>query len=145
MYTAARGTGAFFDGVRLAPPSAPDGHARQWPGLLRTRYMPRSLSEAASTGFDQAGLHHVEVSAAGVAYPMAATGELSHALYWRTLPWDHAPGSLLAREAGMVVARLDGSTYRPFDGRFGLLTAVDDHVWSTVRSALPDVIDDAPV
>ena len=60
---------------------------------------------------------------------MAAMGALSHALYWRTLPWDHAPGTLLAEEVGLTVARLDGSEYRPWDGRSGLLTAAGQAVW----------------
>jgi fructose-1,6-bisphosphatase/inositol monophosphatase family enzyme len=75
---------------------------------------------------------------------MTATGDLTHALYWRTLPWDHAPGTLLAEEAGLVVGRLDGSEYQPWDDRRGLLTAVNQQVWDTVRGALPAQIRDEP-
>lgn len=142
MYTAVRDGGAFADGVRLTRPEPPSGPTSQWRGVLRTRYMPRELRDQALAGFAASGLEHSEVSAAGIVYPMAASGALSHALYWRTLPWDHAPGSLLAQEAGMTVARLDGSRYRTWDGRFGLLTAVDERVWGTVREALPEVVDD---
>ena len=142
MYTATRGGGAFADGIRLTRPQSPTGLPPSWPGVLRTRYMPRELRQAALDGLAASGLSHADVSAAGVVYPMAVVGQLSHALYWRTLPWDHAPGTLLAKEAGMVVARLDGSAYRPWDGRFGVLTAVDQRVWDGVRGSLPATIDD---
>ena len=40
-------------------------------------------------------------------------GKQQFALFWRTLPWDHAPGVLLLREAGGVVRRLDGGAVPP--------------------------------
>ena len=143
MFTAVRGGGAFENGHRLAP-SAPTGSDRDgWRGVLRTRMMPADLRSAALDGFDEAGLTHTPIAAAGVVYPMVATGELTHALYWRTLPWDHAPGTLLAEEVGFTVGRLDGSPYHPLDGRLGVLTASDQPLWDAVRSALPSDLPDA--
>ena len=66
--------------------------------------MPEPLRTASDAGLERAGLHHTPIAAAGVTYPLAAAGELAYALYWRTLPWDHAPGALLAEEAGLTVA-----------------------------------------
>jgi fructose-1,6-bisphosphatase/inositol monophosphatase family enzyme len=57
-------------------------------------------------------------------------------LYWRTLPWDHAPGALLLSEAGGVVARLDGAAYDPTDRREGLLAAGSPEAWREAKSAL---------
>lgn len=142
MYTAVRGGGAFVDGVQLPQPDPPATDRAGWRGVLRTRLMTPDLRAAAMDGFAAEGLEHTPVSAAGMVYPMAATGELTHALYWRTLPWDHAPGTLLAEEVGLTVARLDGSPYRPWDGRFGVLTAANETVWDGVRAALPRSIDD---
>jgi fructose-1,6-bisphosphatase/inositol monophosphatase family enzyme len=142
MFTAVRGKGSFENGERVAAPT-PDTDPTSWRGVLRTRMMPADLRETAMAGFDAANLTHTPVSAAGVVYPMTVTGELTHALYWRTLPWDHAPGSLLAQEAGLVVARLDGSAYRPWDARFGVLTAANQQIWDAVRAALPDYLADA--
>jgi fructose-1,6-bisphosphatase/inositol monophosphatase family enzyme len=141
MFTASRGQGAFADGVRLTSPAPSPESMGTWRGVLRTRYMPASLRSTALDGFAAAGIGHSEVTASGVVYPMAATGELTHALYWRTLPWDHAPGTLLAEEAGLRVARLDGSEYRPWDGRYGVLTATDQRVWDVVRGSLPTDLD----
>jgi fructose-1,6-bisphosphatase/inositol monophosphatase family enzyme len=141
MFTALRGKGAQADGLPLTTPqrNADVGELR---GVLRTRLMPPSLRSAALAGLDSAGLTHSAVAASGVVYPMMASGELTHALYWRTLPWDHAPGTLLSEEAGLVVGRLDGSEYSPWDGRNGLLTAANQSAWKTVRAALPADIED---
>ncbi len=60
---------------------------------------------------------------AGVEYSDLVDGRTSGVVYWRTLPWDHAPGVLLAAEAGLVAARPDGSTYHAADTTGGLLVA----------------------
>ena len=56
--------------------------------------------------------------------------------FWRTLPWDHAPGALLVREAGGVARRFDGSPYQPADEGNGLLSAVNEEAWRAVEDAL---------
>ncbi len=140
MFTAVRSGGAHCDGRRM-PRAGDPGPRESWRGLLRTHAMPKALRAASDAGLERAGLRHTPVTAAGVTYPRAATGELAYALYWRTLPWDHAPGALLAEEAGLTVARLDGTPYRPWDGRSGLLTAADRPVWDSVRAALPDTVE----
>ena len=56
-------------------------------------------------------------------------------MYWRTLPWDHSPGGLLAEEAGLRVARPDGSTYLPGDGKSGLLAATPE-LWDRVAAEI---------
>jgi fructose-1,6-bisphosphatase/inositol monophosphatase family enzyme len=65
-----------------------------------------------------------------------ATDEQQFALFWRILPWDHVPGSLIVREAGGTVLHLDGSGYSPADSERGLLVAPNDDVWHTVRETL---------
>ncbi len=136
MFHAVRGGGVVADGRVVTRPATPDTRD-SWRGVLRTRMMPTDLRIAALDGFASHRLEHTPIAAAGVVYPMLLTGALTHAFYWRTLPWDHGPGTLLAEELGFVVRRLDGSTYRPFDGRCGLLTAATQEIWNAVREALP--------
>ncbi|MCZ3386648.1 MAG: inositol monophosphatase family protein [Actinomycetia bacterium] len=136
MFAAVGGAGATRNGRPLEA-RRDQGPREQWRGLLRTRAMPAALRTASDASLERAGLHHTHVAAAGVTYPLAATGEFAYALYWRTLPWDHAPGALLAQEAGLTIQRLDGTPYRPFAGGPGLLTAATPEVWATVRDALP--------
>jgi fructose-1,6-bisphosphatase/inositol monophosphatase family enzyme len=73
---------------------------------------------------------------AGMEYPDIVTGKQDFALFRRTLPWDHAPGAFILREAGGVARRWDGTDYEPgFEGE-GLLAAGDEETWERVASAL---------
>lgn len=134
-YTAEKGAGAWRDGVRLHR-----AHAAADPAALRgatfTRFLPptvRDHVEAARPRFADADLG---TKAAGVDYPQLAEGALDFSLYQRTLPWDHAPGTLLLTEAGGTAARLNGSPYHPADSRLGLLAAADQQCWQTVHDIL---------
>lgn len=116
------GGGAWLDGRRLSNGNDPLG-ASDLRGIVSEAFLPP----------EQRGLTHrigaavAEViptaRCAGHEYPLVATGQRDFALYWRTLPWDHAPGTILLREAGGSVTHLDGSLYRPVRPRSGLLLA----------------------
>ncbi len=73
---------------------------------------------------------------AGHEYRLAAAGHCHALLYHRLLPWDHAPGWLLHREAGGYSARFDGSAYTPLEVAGGLICAPDRASWTLLRDAL---------
>lgn len=50
----------------------------------------------------------------GIDYPRLATGEARRAAWFKTKPWDHAPGSLLLTEAGGSVGSLVGPRRTPY-------------------------------
>nr|BEK69465.1 inositol monophosphatase family protein [Kitasatospora purpeofusca] len=136
-YTAELGSGAWRDGHRLTrAPAGTDPAA--WRGSVKSRFLDptrRRLIEANAEAFGglTSGRH-----AAGVEYPDVAEGATDFILYWRTLPWDHAPGSLLVAESGGRAARIDGSPYRPEapGGEDGLLVAADPATWERCREIL---------
>ncbi|MGW6915261.1 inositol monophosphatase family protein [Kitasatospora sp. NPDC054939] len=138
LYTAELGAGAWRDGHRLVRAAAGPEPAG-WRGSVKSRFLDpergRRLRRNAEAGFGEVtpGRH-----AAGIEYPDVADGALDFVLYWRTLPWDHAPGSLLVTEAGGVASRLDGSPYRPQvpGGEDGLLVAADPATWECTRAIL---------
>jgi fructose-1,6-bisphosphatase/inositol monophosphatase family enzyme len=49
----------------------------------------------------------------GIDYPRLASGLADRAVWPKTKPWDHAPGSLLLTEAGGWVGSPGGTAYRP--------------------------------
>jgi fructose-1,6-bisphosphatase/inositol monophosphatase family enzyme len=70
-------------------------------------------------------------------YRLAASGHAHLLVYNRLMPWDHAPGWLIHREAGGHSARFDGEPYaaaRHRDG--GLICAPDRASWEAARAAL---------
>lgn len=134
LLVAERGAGAYANGQRLqvaaAQPGPPLG------GIVRTRYMPPDLRAAFESRPNAALRPLPGTGSAGADYPQVIRGEPQFALYWRTLPWDHAPCLLLLAEAGGTAARLDGSAYRASDPRAGLLIARDRASWRQARAAL---------
>lgn len=69
-------------------------------------------------------------------YRMVAGGHAHALVYNRLMPWDHAPGWLLHREAGGYSARFDGSAYGPLVTGGGLIVAPDRASWEALRATL---------
>lgn len=69
-------------------------------------------------------------------YRMASAGHCHFLFFNRLLPWDHAPGWLLHREAGGYAACLDGSPYSPTRTDGGLICTPDETSWSELRATL---------
>lgn len=135
LAAAERGAGAFIEGCRIRAPlhCPPIGELR---GAALTRYMPAELRATIDARLPAIGEALGSMPCAGLDYPAVATVAQHFALFWRTLPWDHAPGALLVTEAGGRVARLDGEPYRPGDGRNGLLAAANPDIWDAAHAAL---------
>jgi len=52
------------------------------------------------------------------------------------MPWDHAAGWLIHKEAGGYSAHFDGSPYTPDHLTGGLICAPDQASWNLLRDAL---------
>jgi fructose-1,6-bisphosphatase/inositol monophosphatase family enzyme len=135
LAVAEAGAGAYLDGVRIKTRTDDPG-AAALRGVVARHYLPADLRATVSANAPALGEvtngHHC----AGYEYPAVATDEQQFVLFWRILPWDHVPGSLIVREAGGTVLHLDGDPYHPADSERGLLVAPNDDVWHTVRDTL---------
>lgn len=69
-------------------------------------------------------------------YRMAAAGHCDLLFYNKLMPWDHAAGCLLHREAGGYSAHFDGTPYRPTHLTGGLICAPDQASWQLARDTL---------
>ncbi|MFI6480406.1 inositol monophosphatase family protein [Nonomuraea sp. NPDC050663] len=130
VYAAELGGGAWRDGERIwrEPARPPLG------GAALTRFFdPEARARLAA-----AEVHFKRLTpgakCAGVDYPRVVDGEQDFVLFHRTLPWDHAPGTLLVSEAGGMVARPGGAAYRPAEEGVGLLAAADAASWKRVAA-----------
>jgi len=73
--------------------------------------------------------------AAGAEYMGLTAGRIHYAIFTRLLPWDHAPGALIYREAGGQMAYWDGEPYRPDAARgVPMLLAPDAKTWRELRA-----------
>jgi fructose-1,6-bisphosphatase/inositol monophosphatase family enzyme len=138
LTVAEAGSGAYRDGVRVKTRTDDPG-AAGLRGVVAHQYLPPPLRSVARVNAPKLGRVSRGHHCAGYEYPAVATDEQQFALFWRILPWDHAPGALIVREAGGAVRHLDGSAYHPSDHERGMLVAPNDDVWHTVRDTLfPD-------
>ncbi|MEV4658108.1 inositol monophosphatase family protein [Micromonospora sp. NPDC049301] len=133
-------SGRADDGTLLnGRPVAGTGSALR-PGELRgaamTRFLPPDTRDRVRAGGRRLGELLPGQHCAGREYLDILTGEQQFALFWRTLPWDHAPGALLVRAAGGVARRFDGVDYHPADEGHGLLVAANEQIWAEVHDAL---------
>jgi fructose-1,6-bisphosphatase/inositol monophosphatase family enzyme len=137
-FLALRGEGAWIeraDGSREGLQVAPSVPARQMTGSVSWRYLPEEERQAVCARFPRfASLW--DYRCAGHLYRTAAAGHCHMLYFHRLMPWDHAPGWLLHREAGGYSATPDGSDYRPSHINSGLLCAPDRAAWDSAREAL---------
>lgn len=140
---AARGEGAWMleDGRQTRLYVADPAGIAAMEGSFNFRFFPESARPGIRERANEVlGARHYRRGCAGFDYIQLATGNWHFAVYWKNMPWDHAPGLLIHQEAGGYAARLDGRPYRPAELTGGLLAAVDRDGWREIRE---QVIGDA--
>jgi fructose-1,6-bisphosphatase/inositol monophosphatase family enzyme len=128
-----RGCGTWIDGARVEPsrrvPAIPRGTihtrmmppdaAREVPEKLRGKHEPRPSTGSAATE-----------------YSAIIRGEKDFVVYYRLLPWDHAPGALAVTEAGGAAIHLSGDTYSPLSPNQITIVAATPELAETIRQIL---------
>ncbi|GGC10370.1 inositol monophosphatase family protein [Cellulomonas carbonis] len=134
-YAAERGAGAWVDGLRLSRP-APDPEALR--GAVAVWGMGADVRERVEAACPRiaGGATTPQRLWSGWEYSRLASGERDFLCYWRTSPWDHAPGAVIVREVGGVSRAPTGEDYLAV-GRGGpLIAAADEATWRTVQDVL---------
>lgn len=123
------------DGGRVRLQVAKPGPVSTMEGIVATGFMPEPLRSTVIANMTKLAAT-ANLRCAAHEYRTAAAGYVHVLLYTRLMPWDHAAGWLLHREAGGFSAHFDGTAYKPshFDG--GLICAPDEASWKLVRAAL---------
>jgi fructose-1,6-bisphosphatase/inositol monophosphatase family enzyme len=132
---AEKGSGTYINGDRMRLSQSP-AKVDELRGALLVKYLPERLREQVRERSQQLAAVFNGHACAGREYPDLVQGKQDFALFWKTLPWDHAPGSLLVREAGGVAQHFDGSQYDPAQPKPGLLVCRSAEVFEQVRIAL---------
>ncbi len=133
MTVAERGGGAWREQHRLsvARPTSPENMS----GSVSLRYGNRQLVRRIAGRSNLVG-SVFSFRCAGPEYLALASGRAHFALYHRLLPWDHAPGYLIHREAGGYGLRLDRSAFTPAVRDGGLLLTPDRESWESLHAVL---------
>ncbi len=133
MISSIKGQGAWLERRRLAvaadiPPERITGSA-----YGRAKSGVRAAKALNESGRIR-GVHNQGCS--GLEYMAVAQGISQFSLHSRSLPWDHAAGMLIVREAGGCAAFLDGSTYDARITDQPVLAAANAAGWDTVRDVV---------
>jgi fructose-1,6-bisphosphatase/inositol monophosphatase family enzyme len=123
------------DGTREALRVATPVPVSEMDGIVGTTYLTEplrttvngNLSRLATSTWLRCSAHE---------YRLAAAGHCHLLFYNKLMPWDHAAGWLLHREAGGYSAHFDGTAYRPTQRTGGLICAPDAASWRSARDAL---------
>ena len=103
--------------------------------IVGTNFLPEPLRSTVNRNLPRLGMSSW-LRCAAHEYRLAAAGHCHLLLYNRLMPWDHAAGWLLHREAGGHSAHFDGSAYRPAHLTGGLVCAPDEASWRLARNTL---------
>nr|AHZ45582.1 inositol monophosphatase [uncultured bacterium] len=132
-WTAALGEGAYRNGERVTVATSPRSHLR---GAVLTRFLEPEHRAHIDAHVHELGEVLPGLKCAGVEYPDIITASQDFAMFKRTLPWDHAPGAFILREAGGVARRWDGTDYEPTIEGVGLLATATNATWDNVAVIL---------
>jgi hypothetical protein len=138
LFDGALGTPVRRNGIPIpSRVSGPPPGVEHMKGFALTRLAPPVVRAIVDENMRQfPALPHEGSGTAALAYADLWEGQLDFGFYWRTLPWDHAPGAFLVRLAGGQSARLDGEPYAPGDDRTGLLVTTRKDRWAPVLGRL---------
>lgn len=106
-------------------------------GIIGTNFLPEPLRRTVNANLSRLSMTNWFRCSAHE-YRLAAAGHCHVLFYNKLMPWDHAAGWLLHREAGGHGAHFDASPYIPAHLSGGLLFAPDQESWQRVRAALLD-------
>jgi fructose-1,6-bisphosphatase/inositol monophosphatase family enzyme len=133
MVMAEAGGGAWSEGRRLAVDAEAEPARCIGAAYGRTAAGPRAAKLLGDSG-RVAVVQNLGSSA--LEYSAIALGRAHFSLHSRSLPWDHAAGMLIVREAGGLAGFADGSGYDPRILDRPVLAAANRAAWETVRSVV---------
>lgn len=135
---ALRGEGAWLqreDGVRVDLTVAAPVPVEQMHAVVGTNFLPEPRRTIVNGNLSKLAMSSW-FRCAAQEYRMAAAGHCHLLFYNKLMPWDHAAGWLLHREAGGYSAHFDGTPYLPTHLEGGLVCAPDEASWRAARNAL---------
>ncbi len=110
LVVAARGRGTTIDGVPVTTTRQVSVYPR---GTVHTRMMPPDAARDVENSLRGKYDDLPSTGSAATEYSAILRGDKDFVIYYRLLPWDHAPGTLAVTEAGGVAMHLNGEPYTP--------------------------------
>jgi fructose-1,6-bisphosphatase/inositol monophosphatase family enzyme len=125
------------DGRRFSLHAAAARPLHEMSGMASWRYFPEPHRSTISRHYPKVS-EAASLRCCGHEYRLLASGACDFVIHGQLMPWDHAPGLLIHREAGGYSAQLDGRPYEPATRRLGIIAAPDRDGWEALREAFFD-------
>jgi fructose-1,6-bisphosphatase/inositol monophosphatase family enzyme len=133
IVVAEHGAGTSIDGSRVR--SAP-GVLAMPRGTIHTRMMPPDSARTVTERLAGKYTPRPSTGAAATEYSAIVRGDKDFVMYYRLLPWDHAPGALIVTEAGGAAVHLSGSSYSPLSPNQVTIVAASPELAEAIRQWL---------
>jgi fructose-1,6-bisphosphatase/inositol monophosphatase family enzyme len=127
------GGGTWIDGARVQTPRSAHGTLR---GTIHTRMMPANAARDVINRLDGKFDPQPSTGSAATEYSAIIRGEKDFVIYYRLLPWDHAPGALAVTEAGGAAVHLSGEPYAPLSPNQVTIFATSPQIAEQIRTWL---------
>ena len=133
VVVAERGAGTSIGGVRMKSASGMPAIPR---GTVHTRMMPADSARAVKERLAGKYTPRPSTGAAATEYSAIVRGDKDFVMYYRLLPWDHAPGALAVTEAGGAAVHLSGNSYSPLSPNQATIFAASPELAEAIRQWL---------
>ncbi len=132
------GGGAFLNGRKITV-SAGKFKPSEMTGAAHINRFPDHVKKMARENMKNFAANR-PAFCAGYDYIALLEGRKDFSVYYRTLPWDHLPGSFIYMAAGGFVRTLDRRQYTIRDRDRGLLSAPNAEYWQQIRDIIFPVV-----
>jgi fructose-1,6-bisphosphatase/inositol monophosphatase family enzyme len=105
-------------------------------GSIHTRMMPSDTARDVMQNLSGAYEPYPSTGSAATEYSAIIRGEKDFVIYYRLLPWDHAPGALAVTEAGGAAIHLSGDAYAPLSPNQVTIFAATPELAESIRCSL---------
>ncbi len=130
---AERGNGTRVNGVRVELTRGASAMPR---GTIHSRMMPAASARHVLDALAGKYEPRTSTGAAATEYSAIIRGEKDFVIYYRLLPWDHAPGALAITEAGGAALHLSGDPYSPLSPNQVTIVAASTELAEEIRNWL---------
>lgn len=127
---AQHGIGTRINGVRVRTPQTASDRLR---GTVHTRMMPADSARDVERKLGDKYDAHPSTGSAATEYSAILRGDKDFVIYYRLLPWDHAPGTLAVTEAGGAAIHSSGEPYTPLSPNQVTILAATPELAERVR------------
>jgi len=105
-------------------------------GTVHTRMMPSDSARDVAERLAGKYTPQASTGAAATEYSAIVRGDKDFVMYYRLLPWDHAPGALAVTEAGGAAVHLNGDSYSPLSPNQVTILAASPELAKVIRQWL---------